>query len=576
MDKKQLKKRIDVAVGRIPADVVIRNAKVVDVCGGKILEGDIAVCDGIIAGVGSYEGKKQYDAAGKYAIPGLIDGHIHIESACVSPEEMGRLIVPFGTTTIVADPHEIVNVCGVNGLNYMLDAAEKTSLDIKYMLPSCVPATPFEHAGAVIDAGAMESPISDGRILGLGEFMNFPGVVNAFPQDLEKILVARHNGKIIDGHCPGLSGKELNAYASTGIHSDHECTTVEEMESRLSAGMYVIMRQGSACHNLEQLLKGVNPYNSRRCLLCSDDRQPKTIFEEGHLDNHLRLCVKNGIDPVTAVQMASLNAAECFGLSDRGAIVPGRRADVVLVDDLESFHVRQVFIGGQEAARDGVYLLPVERQDITPVRGSFHVKDFSPEKLHMHLTSGHVHVIDVMPGGVVTGKGIADISIDENGEFVYSPKEDIVKLAVVERHNNTGNVACGFLRGYGLKKGAVAVSIAHDSHNIIVAGTSDEEMAAAVRQVIEQEGGAALIWEGKTIENMPLPIAGIMSDKSGEWVDKKLTDIHLAAFEKMGISRDVDPVMTLAFMALPVIPELKLTDMGLFDVTRFEFISVEA
>lgn len=576
MNREKLKKQIDVAAGRIPADLVIRNAKIVDVCGGRILEGDIAVCDGMIAGVGSYEGKSVCDAEGKYALPGLIDGHIHIESACVSPEEMGRLVVPFGTTTIIADPHEIVNVCGLTGLNYMLEAAEKTALDIKYMIPSCVPATPFEHAGAVLDAGDMAEPMRRESILGLGEYMNFPGVVNGNEKDLDKLLAAKNAGKFVDGHSPGLSGNALNAYAVTGIHSDHECSTLEEMKERLSCGMYVIMRQGSACRNLEELLKGVTPMNSRRCLLCSDDRQPKTIFEEGHLDNHLRLCVKNGIDPIMAVQMASLNAAECFGLKDRGAITPGRRADVILVDDLENFRVRQVFLTGREVARDGKYLLPVERQDIASVRGSFHVKEFSGKKLKMHLTSDLVHVIDVMPGGVVTGKGTAKIRLNAEGEFCFDPDQDIVKLAVVERHKNTGNVACGFLRGYGLKRGAVAVSVAHDSHNIIVAGTSDQEMEAAVRQIIRQEGGAALILNGQAIETMPLPIAGIMSDQSGQWVDQKLTAVHETAFRSLGVSRSVDPVMTLAFMALPVIPELKLTDMGLFDVTKFAFIPVEA
>lgn len=574
--KQELKKRIDIAAGRIPADVVIKNCKVVDVYSGDIIEGDIALSDGVIAGVGSYEGNEEIDACGQYAVPGFIDSHIHIESAYVSPEEIGRLLVPHGATTIIADPHEIVNVSGITGMNYMLEAAENTALDIKYMLPSCVPATPFEHSGATIDAAAMEEPIKDDRILGLGEYMNFPGVIAGAPGDVDKLMVAIEDGKLIDGHSPGIAGKDLNAYAAAHIHTDHECSTVEEMEDRIARGMYVLLRQGSACHNLRPLLKGLTPMNNRRCLLCSDDRQPKTILEEGHLDGHLRICVEEGVDPVTAVRMASLNAAECFRLYDRGAIAPGLRGDIVLVDNLKDFNVNRVWIEGNLVAEDGKYLLPVEKVDITPVQGSFHVKDFSREKLKMHLKSGHVHVIDILPGGVVTAKGIADVQLNESGDFIYQPDADIVKVAVVERHQETGNVAVALLRGYGIKQGAVALSVAHDSHNIIVVGISDEEMEYAVQQLIAQNGGIVLVKDQSVVASMPFPIGGLMSDQSGEWVDEKLTEIHKAAYEKLGISGDVEPVMTLCFMSLAVIPELKLTDMGLFDVTKFDFISIEA
>lgn len=576
MNRETLKKLIDVSAGRVPADLVIKNCKVVDVYTGEIQAGDIAVCDGIIAGVGDYKGREIVDAGGKYAAPGFIDSHIHIESAFITPEEISRLLVPHGAATIIADPHEIVNVCGIPGMNYMLDAAEDAVLDIKFMLPSCVPSTPFEHAGAVIDAEAMKGSIGDERILGLGEFMNFPGVISADEDVLDKLLLAYEKRKLIDGHSPGISGKDLNAYAAVKIHTDHECSTLEEMKDRLSRGMYVLLRQGSACHNLRDLLPGVTPMNSRRCLLCSDDRQPKTIFEEGHIDAHLRICVEEGLNPVTAIQMASLNAAECFGLDDRGAIAPGLRADIVLLDDLENFNVEKVWIAGKLSADAGKYQFSVKRRDITPVMGSFHVKDFSEEKLKLKLKSGHVHVIDILPGGVVTGKGTADVELDEKGDFLYDTSVDIVKAAVVERHKNTGNVAVGLLRGYGIKAGAVAISIAHDSHNIITAGISDSEIAFAVEQLIAQNGGVVLVKEGAVVESMPLPVGGIMSDQTGEWVDEKLTRIHKAAYEQLGISNDVEPVMTLCFMSLPVIPEVKLTDMGLFDVTQFKFIPVEA
>lgn len=576
MDKEGLKKLIDVAAGRVPADTVIKNCKVIDVYNGGIIDGDIALCEGMIAGVGTYEGKEVIDAEGKYAAPGFIDSHIHIESSYVSPEEIGRLLVPHGATTIIADPHEIVNVCGIRGLNYMLDAADGTALDIKYMLPSCVPATPFEHSGATIDADAMKAPIRNERILGLGEYMNFPGLIGANESDLDKIMTAKETVKLIDGHSPGISGNDLNAYAAALVRTDHECSTVEEMTDRISRGLYVLLRQGSACHNLRPLLKGLTPMNSRRCLLCSDDRQPKTILELGHLDNHLSICVEEGVDAITAIRMASLNAAECYRLYDRGAIAPGLRGDIVLLNDLKDFKVAKVWIEGKLAAENGTYLFPVEKHDITPVKGSFHVKDFSLEKLKLHLKSGHVHVIDILPGGVVTGNGIADVKIDESGDFIRDPEVDIVKVAVVERHQETGNVAAALLRGYGIKEGAVALSVAHDSHNIIVVGVTDEDMAFAVEQLIAQNGGIVLVKEKEVVESMPMPLGGLMSDQSGEWVDEKLTLIHKAAFEKLGISGEVEPVMTLCFMSLAVIPELKLTDMGLFDVTKFDFIPIEA
>lgn len=574
--KEELKKLIDTAAGRIPADLVIKNCKVVNVFSGEITEGNLAFSGGQIAGMGDYEGKTVIDAEGRYAAPGFIDSHIHIESSYVCPEELGRLLVPHGGTTIMADPHEIVNVCGIPGLDYMMKAAENTVLDVKYELPSCVPATPWEHSGAVIDAEAMKEPITREGIAGLGEFMNFPGVINAAESDIDKIMVAKEANKFIDGHGPGISGKELNAYSAAGIVGDHECSTVEEMKERLERGMYILLRQGSACHNLRPLLKGLTPMNSRRCLLCSDDRQPKTMLHEGHLDNHLKICVEEGVDPVTAIRMATLNAAECFGLKDRGAIAPGYRADVVLLDDLKDFHVNRVFIEGALVAEEGEYLPEIKRYDISSVKGSVVVKDFSKEKFKMHLKSNKVNVIKILPGGVVTQKTTAEIKLDDQGEFVRDPEKDLVKVAVVERHQGTGNVACGFLEGYGIKEGAVALSVAHDSHNIIVVGVSDEEMEFAVNSLIKQEGGIVLVKEGKVIESMPMPIAGLMSDQSGEWVDQKLTDIHAKAYEELGICGDVEPVMTLCFMSLAVIPEVKLTDMGLFDVTTFSFIPVEA
>ena len=573
--KEQLKKLIQTANGVIPADVVIQNCKVVNVFSGEIQEGDIAISDGQIAGIGSYEGKEVIDAEGRYAAPGFIDSHIHIESSYVSPEELGRLIVPHGGTTIMADPHEMANVCGEEGLKYMIEAGKRTALDIKFELPSCVPATPFENAGAVLGAAEIEGLISNPDFVGLGEFMNFPGVIGTDDDVMGKIIAAKKAGKWIDGHGSGLSDKALNAYVSAGILGDHECSTVEEMKERLDRGMYVLLRQGSACHNLRTLLQGVTPANSRRCLLCSDDRQPKTILAEGHLDDHLRICVEEGLDAVTAIRMATLNAAECFDLKDRGAIAPGYRADIVLLDDLTKFRVNRVFVEGKLVAEDGKYLPEVEKYDISSVKGSVVLKDFSKDKFQMHLKSNKVNVIGILPGGVVTEKLTAEIELDENGEFVWNPDQDIVKVAVLERHKGTGNVACGFLKGYGSKEGAVALSIAHDSHNLIVVGVNDDEMEFAVNSLVAQEGGIVLVKNGQVVESMPMPIAGLMSDMSGEWVDEKLTSIHEKAYSELGICGSVEPVMTLCFMSLIVIPELKLTDTGLFDVTTFSFVPVE-
>lgn len=574
MKKELLKDLIMSARGMIKADVVIKNCKVVNVFTKEIIDGDIAIVGEQIAGVGKYDGKVEIDAEGRYAVPGFIDSHIHIESSYVSPEELGRLLVPHGTSTIIADPHEIVNVMGIKGLDYMMKAAKNTKMDIKFMLPSCVPATPFEHAGAIVNADKMEEPMTREDVLGLGEFMNFPGIINGDDEVLEKLMIAKQSGKLIDGHCPGLSGKDLTAYACAGIHDDHECSTLDEMKERLSLGMYVMLREGSACHDLRKLVKGVTPENSRRCVLCSDDIQPKHILTKGHIENDLRKCIEEGIDPITAIQMATLNAAECFRLYDRGAVAPGYLANIALLDDLKEFHVNRVWMHGQLVAEEGKYLPTYEKQDISEVKNSVHLKDFSAEKLKMHLTNNHVHVIAIQPGGVVTKKETAIIPV-ENGEYVFSADLDIVKVAVVERHHMTGNVACGFLKGYGIKKGAIALSIAHDSHNIIVAGVNDEEMAFAVESLQKQNGGIVLVNNKEVIECMPMPIAGLMSDQPGEWVKQKVIDIHKKAYEELGVNKEVEPVMTLCFMSLPVIPEIKLTDMGLFDVQKFSFIPVE-
>ena len=385
MKKETLKRVIEIAAGREKADVVLKNCNIIDVFSGTIAVGDIAFCGDVIAGTGHYHGITEYDGTGKFASPGLIDSHIHIESSYLSPEELGKLLVPCGGTTIIADPHEIVNVCGLTGFDYMRNAAKNTKLSIAFMIPSCVPATPFENAGATICAADMENPLGHDDVIGLGEFMDYPGVISGADGAMDKLLMAKKFGKLVDGHSPSVMGKALNAYAATGICTDHECATVEEMHQRIACGMYVLLREGSACHDLENLIKGLTNDNARRCLLCSDDRHPSTILSKGHLNEHLRLCVANGVDPVTAIRLGTLNARECFRLYDRGAIAPGLRGDVVLFDDLEQFHVHSVFVEGVLTAHKGVYLPEVVKYPTDSVMGTFCVKDFSIEKLVLPL-----------------------------------------------------------------------------------------------------------------------------------------------------------------------------------------------
>ena len=577
MDKRTLSRMIDAAMHRIPADLVIYNCNIVDVYTGTVRKGSIAVTEGIIVGFGDdYRGQEEYDAKGAYAAPGLIDAHIHIESSYTSPEEFGRMVVPRGTTTVIADPHEIVNVYGLEGFNYMIRAAEKTELSVRYMIPSCVPATPFEDSGAIVNAFDMQWPMGDRHVPGLGEFMNYPGIINKSDEDLNKIMVAQNMHKVIDGHAPAVSGAELNAYAAAGIRTDHECTTTQEMIDRLERGMYVQMRDGSACHDLKYLIPAITPFNYKRCLLCSDDRQPKTILEDGHIDNHLRMLVKAGIDPVMSICMATLNCAECYKLEDRGALAPGKRADIVLFDNLEDFNAQAVFIEGKKVAEGGRYLPSFDKAAIFSVRGSMHVKPFTVDQLKMHLTSDRVRAIEIVKDGVTTKAATVTVKRDEEGDFIFEPDKSVVKIAVLERHHNTGKIGLGFLKDYGIQRGAVALSVAHDSHNIICVGVSNEEMYAAINALIDQEGGFVLVENGEVIASLALPIAGLMSDLPGEEVAKGLKVLHDTAYERLGVSEDVEPVMTLCFMSLIVIPELKISTRGMFDVSRFDFVPPEA
>ena len=576
MEKQKLIKLIDVAAGRKKADLVLKNAKIVDVFQAKILIGDIAISDGYIAGIGgSYQGVEERNYTGKYVAPGFIEAHIHIESSYVSPEEFSRVFIPRGTTTILADPHEIVNVAGLKGLDYMVNAARNAKMDIRYMMPPCVPATNFETSGADLYADDMEDALKTGEVDGLAELMNFPGVINADDKMIDEILMAKKYGARIDGHAPQVVGKDLNAYIAAGPANDHECSTLEEAEERLARGMYLLLREGSVTQDLRKLLPIVNTANSRRCLLSGDDVQAKTAINKGHLDNSIRICIDEGLNPITAIQMVTLNPAEYCGLNDRGAIAPGRRADMVVFESLEDFAVEETYILGEKLSQGNEYLGEVNYYPIDSVESSMHVKDFTREKLQLHLNSDKVRAIGVVPGEVLTTEEHVTVRRDGDGNFVYNDQEDVTKIVVVERHHNTGNVNVNLLSGYGIKAGAIAISIGHDSHNIIATGTNDDDIFMAVNELIKQEGGAVVVKDEKVISRMELKIAGLMCNLPAKKMIAQQDALDEAVHEELGVPDNVNPVMTLSFMPLAVIPKLKITDKGLVDVEKNAFVSNE-
>ncbi len=576
MNKESLKKIIDVASGREKADLRIKNCRVIDVFNREIFDSDVYIADGIIAGFGNNDfpdALEEYDAKGRFLAPGLIDSHVHIESSHLSPMEFSKEVVPHGTTTIIADPHEICNVCGLDGFDYMLEATENIALQVFLQFPSCVPATPYENAGAVLKAPEIQSRIDNDRVKGLGELMDFIGVCRAKDTVLDKIMVAKKAGKLIDGHSPALFGTDLDAYSAAGIRDDHECSTVKELKDRIRRGIYVLLREGTVCRDLLNLLPGVSESNYRFCLFCTDDRQAASLVHDGHIDNNIRLALSAGFDPLKTICMATINAAECFGLSDRGAVAPGRRADLVLFDSFEDFKADTVWIGGRMSAENGQYLAEDPHVKPEGVIGKMNVKDFSIERLKLRLDNNSVNTIELIPHSVVTKRGEARVSLDKQG-FWIRDDQDIVKIAVVERHKGTGNVGLGLLQGFGLNGGAVATSVAHDSHNIIVVGDNDRDMETAVLRLIEMGGGMAIAKNGKVLDSLEHEIAGLMTDRNGEWVAERISTLDRIARQELCINDSADPFMTPCFMALPVIPDIKITDMGLFDVKEFKYLSV--
>ena len=567
ISRKLLKKQqiIDVAAGRKKADLVLKNATYVNVFSGELMTEDIAVTHGLIVGLGEYDGIQEVDMRGRIVCPGFLDAHIHLESSLVSPSEFARAVIPHGTTTVITDPHEITNVLDTAGIDYMLCASEELPVDVRFMIPSCVPASPLDEGGADLDYKDVDSFFDHPRVLGLAEMMNFPGIINADSLPVAKIVASQAHHKKIDGHAPGLKGKDLNAYISAGVYSDHECADLEDALLKLRLGQFIMVREGTAAKNLEALIELVkSPRHFDRCMFCTDDKHPNDLLEKGHIDYICRKAVALGADPIQVVQVACLHAARYFLLNNRGAIAPGYLADFAIVDNLTDFNVQTVYKKGRLVYDQG-QVLPFPEPEIPEylekmVTDTFHLPELTAEDFAVTKPLG---LIGMIPGEILTENcGYAE---------AVDTEQDILKMAVIERHKNTGHIGLGFLKGYGLKAGAVATSVAHDSHNIICVGANDEDMAFAANQIAQNHGGIVVVKDGQVLAQLQLEIAGLMTNQSLVSVNEQLEAAKDAA-HSLGISGSIDPFMTLSFMSLPVIPTLRLTTRGVVDVLTQQYV----
>jgi len=561
------KEQIDAARGMIPCDVNIVNCSVADLFRGEIRKNaTVSVHKGFVVGVDDgLSAQTEIDLGGRVLAPGLVDAHVHIESSLLAPAEYARLVVPLGTTAVVADPHEIANVLGYDGMTFMLRASEGLPLDVYLMAPSCVPATDFDSSGASLFASDMYPFLREPRVLGLGEVMNFPGVLAKDPQLLDKIALFWDSGKAVDGHSPALRGRDLSAYIAAGIRSDHECVSAEEALEKISKGMYVMIREGSATRDLANLLPAVNGRTARRFLLCSDDRHPTDLTEEGHIDRSVRLLVRGGVDPLDALSMASLNAARYFGMRNSGAVAPGYKADFVAASDLGDFKAEIVIKSGRIVAENGRLVSDVENRPAV-LRDSVNIKWLTEEDFRIPAAGARARVIEVRPRSLITGEIIAEPKVS-GGLCVSDTVRDILKIFVIERHKGSGNIGKGFIKGLGLKRGALGSTISHDSHNMIIVGADDASIFKAARHLNKIGGGLVVSDGDRILLDLPLPIGGLMSDRDAPWVVERLK-AFAEHFRSEGISNE-SPLMTLSFMALPVIPKLKITDRGLVDVEKF-------
>ena len=566
INRKLLKKRriINAAAGREPADLVLKNATYVNVFSNELCNADIAVAEGLIVGMGQYSGTREVDMTGKIVLPGFLDAHIHLESSLVTPKEFVRAVLPHGTTTVVTDPHEIANVMGTDGIEYMLQATEGLPVDVRFMLPSCVPATPLDESGAVLDYRAIDSFYDHPRVQGLAEMMNFVGTIAGDEQCVEKIVAAQAHHKKIDGHAPDLVGNDLNAYIAAGVYSDHECHDLNDAIAKLERGQFIMIREGTAARNLDALFPLLCDKYAERCMFCTDDKHPSDLLEKGHIDYIVKRAIALGADPITAVKVACHNAARYFLLNNRGAIAPGYLGDFVIIDNFQSFEIQQVYKRGELMVDHGQvrdFPVPAIEPYLTErAHSTFHVDRLTAEDFTETRPRG---IIGMVNGEITT----VDAGYSDRIDVEY----DVLKIAVVERHKNTHHIGIGFLQGYGLKSGAVATSISHDSHNIIVVGTSEADMAAAANRVVEL-GGGIVVWDGGAVQaEVPLSIAGIMSEEPLVTVNEKLEAAKEKAFA-LGVGRGIDPFMTLSFMALPVIPSLRITTRGVFDVTSQSYV----
>ncbi|MBF2639558.1 adenine deaminase [Listeria welshimeri] len=573
---KQLQERVAVSDGREKADLVIKNGRIVNVFSGEIMEGDIAIKNGYIAGIGDFsEAEQIMDAAGEFIVPGFIDAHVHVESAMVTPAEFARVLLPNGVTTIVTDPHEIANVAGEKGIEFMLEDAKGAPLDMFVMLPSSVPATEGEHNGETLHAKKLHPLYKHEKVIGLAEVMDFPSVAKGSSDILTKIIDAKKEGGRIDGHGAGLTSADLNNYLAVGIRTDHESTNAKEAVDRLRAGMFVMLREGTVGRDLLQTISAVSEKNSHRFCFCTDDKLINDLITEGSINYNIRLAIENNIDPITAIQMATINAANCHNLPYLGAVAAGYQADIVFLKDLQTIEISKVLKNGQVVVENGARNeAAFEKQHSETFISPKIQHHLSKQDLELPLTNVTCYVIGMKQNNLFTEKLMEQVNV-ENGKFVSSIEKDLLKMAVVERHHNTGCVGVGIVKGFGLKEGAIATTVAHDSHNIVAVGVSDEAMEKAINYVTEMGGGIAVVDEtGKVLHDLALPVAGLLSNKPYEEVERDLAGL-LKAFNQISNAKGFDPFLTLSFLTLPVIPELKLTDQGLFDFATFQIIPNE-